>query len=133
MGPVADCETGLFNLQSEKKIPKRGILEEDWIPSCQLWHTMQQNRFSGPSAFAAAQSETPHAGHMQSKATQHCAAAEEHAFLLAWGNAQRHTLTCSLSLHLHNSVPSAAGSQIRPTSCFKHMGSWRRGAWRAAL
>lgn len=84
MGPVADCKTGLFNSQSEKTSLKIGNLEEDQIPCCQLWHIMQQNRFSGPSAFAAALSETLHASHVQAEATQYCAAAEERAFLSAW-------------------------------------------------
>lgn len=136
VGPTADCKTGLFNSQSEKTSLKKGILEEDQIPCCQLWHIMQQNRFSSPSAFAALLSETLHASHAQAEATQHCAAAEEHAFLSAWGYAQRHTLTCSRTPLVHNSVCQVQlvnRSQIRPTSCSQHMGSQRRGSCRATL
>lgn len=80
--------------------------------------------------------ETLRASHVQAEATQYCAAAEERTFLSAWGYTQRHTLTCSLSPLLHNSVCQVQlvnRSQIRPTSCFQHMGSWRRGSCRAAL
>lgn len=133
MGPVADCKTGLFNSQSKKTSLKIGILEEDQIPCCQLWHIIQQNRFSGPLAFAAALSEPLHASHVQAEATQYRAAAEERAFQLE--ATLRGTPSPAASL-LHNSVCQVQlvnRSQIRPTSCFQHMGSWRRGSCRAAL
>lgn len=59
---------------------------------------MQQNRFSGSSAFAAALSEALRASPVRAEATRDGAAAGERALLSAWGYTRRHTLTCSLLL-----------------------------------